>query len=118
MRTNAEKPITESRNYLQHLVTIKKKELLEFIPGPCQGLVNNLVNVQPKKRADHERLLQGSYFRDPLSQVNDFIQLFFSKTEQQQKEFLCMIGKAVIRTTANKYVPTSVLQCIYNILVT
>ena len=59
--------------------------MMAYVPFEARGLVSNLLNVDPKKRADHDRLLNGSYFRDPQSKMNEFLELFFSKTEQQQK---------------------------------
>lgn len=96
-----EKPVQDSLDYLKLLVTNQKKEILSYVPFEAKSLVSNLLNLEPKKRADHDRLLNGNYFKDPQSKVTEFIELFFSKTEQQQKEFLCLIGKALIRKGNN-----------------
>lgn len=97
-----EKPIQESLNYLHLLVTSKKSGMMAYVPFEARSFVSNLLNVEPRKRADHDRLLNGSYFKDPQSKMNEFVELFFSKTEQQQKEFLCLVGKALIRKGDNQ----------------
>jgi serine/threonine protein kinase len=101
-QTMLEKPIQESIDYLTLLVTSKKKEMMQYIPFEAKSMISNMLNTDPKKRADHDRLLNGNYFKDPQSKVTEFIELFFSKTEQQQKEFLCLIGKALIRKGDNQ----------------
>jgi hypothetical protein len=101
-QTMFEKPIQESIDYLTLLVTSKKKEMMQYIPFEAKSMIFNMLNTDPKKRADHDRLLNGNYFKDPQSKVTEFIELFFSKTEQQQKEFLCLIGKALIRKGDNQ----------------
>ena len=93
----SEKPLAESQNYLRHLVTTRKEELLEHVPVSARSLVNNLLHLDPRKRADHDKLLNGRYFKDPLSKMNEFRELFFTKTSEQQKEFLCLVGKGLIR---------------------
>lgn len=92
----------EAQQYIIHLTTLKKNDLIRYVPESAKSLISNLLNVEPKKRADHNKLLEGSFFKDPLSKVNEFIQLFFSKTENQQKQFLCLIGKAIMRENFEK----------------
>ena len=96
-KSNFDKPETEAEQYIKHLVTLKKDELLKYVPDNAKSLVTNLLNIEAKKRADHDKLLQGRFFKDPLSKVNEYIQLFFSKTENEQKQFVCLIGKAILR---------------------
>ena len=99
LKMMTEKPIIESQNYIKHLVTLQRPDMLRHIPLEAKSLVNNLLSLEPKKRADHDRLLIGSFFQDPLSKVGDFVNLFYSKTEKQQKEFLCLIGKSLLRNS-------------------
>jgi serine/threonine protein kinase len=97
-----DKSLEDSVEYIKVLVTSNKTKMMSFVPLEARSLVSNLLNIEPQKRADHDRLLNGSYFKDPQSKVTEFIELFFSKSEQQQKEFLCLIGKALIRKGDNQ----------------
>ena len=82
-----EKHVQESLDYLTLVVTSKKKEMMSYVPFEAKNMVSNMLNVDAKKRADHDRLLNGNYFKDPQSKVSEFIELFFSKILIKKKKF-------------------------------
>lgn len=77
--------------YLDQIIGIKKGMVLEVFPSELKNICNKILNQKPIG-IYHKDLLENAWFDDPRIKILDFINVFITKSPQEQKDFICALS--------------------------
>ena len=82
----------EALNHLEQIVGINKKPFMEVFPIQLLDLVGKILK-RKGSCVGHSDFLENKWFDDIRLKIIDYFSVFITKTEQEQKDFLCILSR-------------------------
>lgn len=98
---------SEAKSFLRQILGLKKNFILEVFPEDLKLVVNNI--LKENNKVSIAELMNNSWFNDSRIKILNYMSEFLTKSEQQQKDFICsfylFLEKFSIKIILNQIIP-------------
>ena len=78
---------SEAKSFLKQILGLKKSFILEVFPKDLKLVINNI--LKENNKITIAELMSNSWFNDSKIKILNYMNEFLTKSEQQQKDFIC-----------------------------